>query len=59
MKNKLFVGFFFIFVLVVGIAATHESKEIPPGVPPERWIALNDSLGFVIGEVQLRSTAGR
>ena len=52
MKNKLAVGLVLIVVVVVGIAATQQSKDIPPGVPAERWIALNDSLGFVVGEVQ-------
>src|ERR1041384_8679820 len=52
MKNKLAVGLVLIVVVVVGIAATQQSKDIPPGVPAERWIALNDSLGFVVGEGQ-------
>ena len=47
--TKLCLGIVLISVLVFGTAGTHDAKDAPPGVPIEHWVAINDSLGFVIG----------
>lgn len=51
MKGKLWISVALVGVTLMVCAASPDKKNSPPGgVPAEQWVAVTDSMGFIISK---------
>jgi len=53
MKKILILGVMLVFfATLIGFAFQDRSRDMPPGVQPERWIRLAENVGIVVEEAR-------